>query len=304
MKRLINLIILSLVLLTACNKEEIRPTEIKVEIESVSGSRARFTVAPESSHAYYSYVLVKESDPNYNESTTAICNNEILEMVKALPFFESGSFTDIFCFRGSRQFTMNMLEDDKDFKFIVFQINPKTYKLIGNPVVCNFHTKPVPDRDLHFDVNFDGDMLTITPSDDHLTYVWEYEESELISDIYVFAPYYLYKVVEMYQEYGFLDMLYMQGPSEWDFSLENNMNDGTEYTIAISGCEEGEFTTPVTVVRFLYHPGNIELLEVSEGSYDKSSSEPQSELVLRYSQHQNPIPCITTGHLRGARNNR
>lgn len=304
MKKLFNLIILSLALLTACNKEEIRPTEIKIQLESVSGSRARFTVATASSRAYYSYVLVKEGDPNYNETATAICTDEIVKMVEALPYFETGSFTDIFCFRGSRQFTMNLLEDDKEFKFIIFQLNPKTHNIIGDPVVCTFHTKPVPDRDLHFDVNFDGELLTITPSDDNLTYVWEYEESELISEQYIFAPFYLYKVVEMYQEYGFLDMLYMQGPSIWDFSLENNMDDGTEYTIAISGCEEGEFTTPVTVVRFRYHPGNIEILEVSEGSYDKSISEPQAELFLRYSQHQNPAPCTTTGYHHGARNSR
>lgn len=304
MKRLSLLIILSLILLTACKKEELLPTTIKVQLESVSGSRARFTVAPASSRAYYSYILLKEGEMYYNDPVTSVCNDMIKHMLDALPYFENESFTDIFCFTGSRQFTMNMMDDDKDFKFIVYQINPKTYKLIGDPVVCTFHTKPVPDRDLHFDVDFDGDILTITPTDDDLTYIWEYEESELIKDIYVFTSYYLYKVVEMYQEYGFLDWMYMQGPSVWDFSLANNMNDGTEYTIAISGCEDGEFTTPVTVARFRYHPGNIELLEVSEGSYDKSISGPQPEWLLRYSQHQNPIPCITTGHLRGARNNR
>ena len=302
MKRLSIFIILSLLLLTACNKEEIRPTEIKVQLESVSGSRARFTVATASSRAYYSYVLVKESDPNYNEEATTICDDEITRMVNELPNFETGTFTDIFCFRGSRQFNLNMLEDDKDFKFIVFQINPKTYKLIGDPVVCTFHTKPIPDRDLQFDVHFDGDVLTITPSDENLTYVWDYEESELINDIYGFATLYLYKVVEMYMEYGFLEMFYKQDQSIWYFDIEDNMDDGTEYTLAISGCEEGEFTTPITIVKFRYHPGNIEVLEISEGSYEKSISGSRAELFLRYSQHQNPIPYTKKGHLRGAQN--
>lgn len=304
MKRLSIFIILSMVLLTACNKEEVRPTEIKVQLESVSGSRARFTVAPASSRAYYSYILAKEGDEYYNEPVTAVCNDMIQHMVEALPYFENSSFTDIFCFTGSRQFTMNMLDDNTNFKFIVYQINPKTYKLIGEPVVCTFHTNPIQDRDLHFDVDFDGDILTITPSDDNLTYVWEYEETELVSDIYVTASYFLYKVVEMYQEYGFLDWLYDQGTCMWDFSFENNMDDGSEYTLAICGCEDGEFTTMVTAVKFRYHPGNIELLEVSEGSYVKSISGPQPELLWRYSQHRNPNPCIKTGHLRGARNSR
>jgi len=271
MKRLFNLIILSLVLLVSCNKEEIRPTEIKVQVESVTGSRARFTVATANQHAYYSYVIVKQDDPNFNSPAAVICNNRIQEMVSELPNFETGSFTDIFCYRGSRQFNVRLLEDDKDFKFIVFQINPKKYELIGEPVVSNFHTKPVPDRNLNFEILFDGDILRITPSDENLTYVWDYEESEMINDIYGSASYYLYRVVEMYLEYGFLDMFYKDDQSIWYFGMEDEMTDGTEYTIAISGCEEGEFTTPVTVVRFRYHPNNIELLEITEDGNDKQA---------------------------------
>lgn len=304
MKRLFNLFFLSLVLLAACNKEEIRPTTIKVQIESVSGSRARFTVVTESSRAYYSYIIVREDEPNFNAPATAICDEEIENMVKALPFFENGSFTDIFCFRGSRQLTMRLLEDDKDYKFIVFQINPKTYKLIGDPVVCNFHTKPVPDRDLHFEIEHEGDILTITPSDDNLTYIWGCEESEMISDIYGFVPYYLYRIVEMYQEYGFLDILYDQGPIILDLSMESNLHSGTEYTLAISGCEESELTTPVKVVKFRYQSGNIEFLEVTEESLDELISEPQSVSNLRYSQHQIPIPCTMREYPHGAQNGR
>lgn len=293
MKRLFNLIILSLVLLVSCNKEEIRPTEIKVQVESVTGSRARFTVATASSRAYYSYVILKQDDPNFNSSATVICNDKIQEMVNELPHYETGSFTDIFCYRGSRQFNVRLLEDDKDYKFIAFQINPKKYELIGEPVVCDFHTKPVPDRNLNFEILFDGDILRITPSDENLTYVWDYEESEMINDIYGSAPYYLYRVVEMYLEYGFLDMFYKQDQSVWYFDMEDNMKDGTEYTIAISGCEEGEFTTPVTVVRFRYHPGNIEQLEVTEEGHDKLSSpkcasnkKPKPRISVKTGQNQ------------------
>ena len=293
MKRLYIFIILSLVLLTSCNKEEIRPTEIKVQVESVTGSRARFTVATASSRAYYSYVIVKQDDQNYNSPASVICNDKIKEMVSELPYYETGSFTDVFCFRGSRQFNVRLLEDDKDYKFIAFQINPKKYELIGEPVVCNFHTKPVPDRDLHFEVNFEGDVLRITPSDENLTYVWDYEESEMINNIYGYASYYLYRVVEMYLEYGFLDMFYKEDQSIWYFGMEDEMTDGTEYTIAISGCEEGEFTTPVTVVRFRYHPNNIEVLEITEDGNDKLShpkcadnKEPKPRILVKNGQDQ------------------
>ena len=270
MKRLLNLIILSLVLFTGCNKDELLPTKINVQLESVSGSRARFTVAPENPHAYYTYVLVYQGDSLFNAPAVDICNQEIRRMEDSFEYFESGSYTDVFCYRGSRQFSMESLASDVEFKFIVFQINPKTHELIGDPTVCGFRTKHVPTRDLHFDVNFEYDILQITPSDDNFTYIWQFEESEMINNIYGDPVQYIYKTVGMYQEYGFLEYYYSQGESVWDLSMESNMVDGREYTLIICGCEESEFTTPATIVIFKYHPGNIEVLEVIEGNEEES----------------------------------
>lgn len=264
MKRQFILIVLSLFLLAGCQKGELLPTEIKVKAESVSGSRARFTVAPANSRAYYSYVLVGSNDENFDKAAIDLCYDEIQRMEESMDYFDNGSFTDIFCYQGNRQLTMKMLASDMDFKFIVFQINPKTHELLGEPIVCEFHTKPVPERDLHFQVDFVADELHITPSDDNLTYFWSYDETEMIYDTYSSASNYLYSMAGMYQEYGFMDYFYYQGPCVWYLSLEDNMKDGTEYTLVIAGCENGEFTTKVTIVKFRYHPGNIEVLDVIE----------------------------------------
>ena len=266
MKRQLTLIVLCLSLLAGCQKEELLPTEIKVKAESVTGSRARFTVAPANSHAYYSYVLVSSNEENYDKPTTSICYDEIKRMEESMQYFENGSFTDIFCYQGNRQLTMKTLASDKDFKFIVFQINPQTHKLIGEPIVCEFHTLPVQQRDLHFQVYFVGDELHITPSDDNLTYFWDYDETEMIYDVHRSASNYLYTLAGMYQEYGFMEYYYYQGPCTWRLSLDDNISDGTEYTLVIAGCEEGEFTTVPTIVKFRYHPDHIDVLEVIEGN--------------------------------------
>lgn len=266
MKRQLTLIVLSLFLLAGCQKEELLPVEIKVEVESVTGSRARFTVAPANSRAYYSYVLLSRNDENYDKPAVSICNDEILWMEECLQYFENGSFTDAFCYQGNRQLTMKMLASDMDFKFIVFQINPKTHKLIGEPVVIEFHTNIIPQRDLHFQVDFVADELHITPSDDNLTYFWDYDETDMIYDTYNGAANYLYSLAGMYQEYGFMDYYYYKGPCVWYLSLEDDIIDGTEYTLVIAGCEDGEFTTETTIVKFRYHPDHIEVLEVIEGN--------------------------------------
>lgn len=251
-------------LLAGCGQENILRTEIKVKLESVGGSRARFSVTPENPHAYYSYVLVSSKEDDYNASEFDICIEEIQRMEEAFSQLQSGNFLDAFCFQGSRQINLNAIYDDTDFKFIVFQIHPETHEILGNPVVTEFRTNPVPERDLSFEVNFEGELLTITPSNNNLTYFWQFKESDQIYNDYGTATYYLYSVAGMYLEYGFMEMLYSHGSVEWNFAMENNMHDGTEYSLIISGCEEGELTTPATVVKFLYHPGHIEILEIFE----------------------------------------
>ena len=49
-----------------------------------------------------------------------------------------------------------------------------------------------------------------------------------------------------------------------EIKVEAESIDGTEYTLVIAGCEEGELTTAATVVRFIYHPDNIEMLSIEE----------------------------------------
>ena len=265
MKRILSILVLSLLLFAGCQKEELRPTEIKVKVETVTGTRVRFTVAPTNPHAYYGYIIINANDGSYDNSLTEICKEEIELMEDAYANFEGASFLDVFFYRGSRQFSIGALYDDIDYKLIVFQINPKTHELIGEPISTSFHTKPVPARDLHFDISSEGDVISITPSDDNLSYVWQYEESDMIYHQYGAATSYLYSVVGMYQEYGFLDYYYFTGPSELDLLHENNMEDGTQYTLVICGCEEGELTSVSTIVKFIYHPGNIQVLSIEEG---------------------------------------
>jgi hypothetical protein len=264
MKRLLLFIVLSLLLFAGCQREELLPTEIKVKMESLTSSRARFTVAPANPHAYYTYILVSEQEETFDKPAAEICKNEILDMEDAMAYFQNNDFLDIYFYQGSRQFNIGSLHDDLDFKFIVFQINPKTHELLGEPVVTPFHTKPATHQYLQFQVDAEGDLMTITPSDDNITYFWQYEEDDLIYSNYGGATSYLYSIAGMYQEYGFMDWSYYSGPTVIDFSLESDMQDGVLYTLVICGCEEGEFTTISTIVKFRYQPGNIEVLEILE----------------------------------------
>lgn len=267
MKRHLLLLAFAVLALASCSKEGTEPTTLKVEIESVTGSRARFTIAPEDKKAYYTYTYVNANESSFNDSPVDICLREIEHMEDNYPYFQYGSFTDVYCYRGSRQLTISSLVDDLDFRLIVFQIDPETHSLLGDPVVVPFHTKPVPQRDLHFDVSFSGDTLTIVPSDATLPYLWTYENTELITENYFFPASYIYSLASMYIEYGFIESECSMGTVRYNFADEiRELQDGELYTFIASGCEEGEFTTGLYVLTFRYHPHNIEVVEIDDGT--------------------------------------
>ncbi len=268
MKRTLYFILLLTALVSCTNKAE-QPADVKLNLEYVGGSRARFSVAVSNMDAIYTFLNMGEHSDNFHQPDDVAARHEIARMeesyeeAKALMTDNKWSnFTDFFFFRGSRQFTMNSLTPDTDFRFVIFQIHPKTHQLIGEPLSIDYHTKPVAERDLNFDLSFDGDVLTIVPSDDHLTYFWDYENEDIVKETYFFPNNFTYSLVGMYQEYGFLDSELSKGTDTWDFTAQDNtLNEGERCILVIAGCEDGEFTTDVKALLFRYQKGNIEVLD-------------------------------------------
>ncbi len=258
------LLLASLVLLlVSCGKDiTTEESEFRVELTYVGASRARITVAAMNMKAYYSYILMSPQEAYFSASAKEAIDAEIPFLENAVTYFENTNFLDAFCYRGSRQFTFSGIGDDTDYRFILFQINPKTHEIIGDPIEVFYHTRPLPRRDLTFSVEIEDSALRITPSDNALTYLWDYELSETIADNYFFPQSYLYDLAAMYYEYGFLESNLSQGFEYWDFDLNDSMTAEQEYTLVIAGCEEAEFTTPPMQLRFIWHkPGQVEVVE-------------------------------------------
>lgn len=258
------LVFISLVFLfVSCGKDKTTvESEFRVELTYVGATRVRITVAAMNMKAYYSYIQLSPQEENYLSPAKEAIKDEVKFLEDAITYFENTTFTDAFCYRGSRQFTFTGIGNDTDYRFILFQINPKTHELIGEPVEVSYHTKPLPRRDLTFEVGIEDSSLRITPSDNSLTYFWDYELSETIADDYYFPQYFLYSLAGMYYEYGFLESELSQGPEFWDFDLNDKIAPEQEYTLVIAGCEEAEFTTPPMQIRFVWHgPNDIEVVE-------------------------------------------
>ena len=250
-------------LFVSCGKDKTTAeSEFRVELTYVGASRVRITVAAMNMKAYYSYVQLSPQEEYYSSSAKEVIKDEVEFFEHAVSYFEDTSFLDAFCYQGSRQFTFSGVGDDTDYRFILFQIHPKTHELIGEPIDISYHTKPLPRRNLTFEVEVEDSSLRITPSDNSLTYLWDYELSETIADNYYFPQSYLYNLAGMYYEYGFLDSELSQGPEFWDFDLNDKIDLEQEYTLVIAGCEEAEFTTHPMQLRFVWHgPNDVEVVE-------------------------------------------
>lgn len=263
MKRF-TLLALALCLFVSCQKyRNDVVAEFKVEMNSLSGTRARFTVGALNPRAYYTYWLVGQYDEKYNQDPLSFCRDMVVQMEETMPYVKDASFTDVFCFQGSRQFTLS-LQSDMDFKIYVFQLHPRTHEILGDVIVQTFHTLYVPRRDLHFEFQVEGDELTIIPSSNEYTYYWDYEETAVIDANYGFPLSYLENTITMFDEYGFLENMYSKGPETWDFALDKTMRPGEEDTLLVCGCENGDITSGHVEVYFRYNPGKVEILEIRD----------------------------------------
>ena len=261
MKRFLSIFCLGILLLSCSKGRSVTESEFRVELTYLGGSRVRITVGAMNIKSYYSYLQLSSQEDYFSAPAEEAIANSVRFWEESLPYYERGSFTDIFCYRGSRLFSITGIRPDSDYRFILFQIHPKTHKLIGKPIELFYHTRPIPSRDLGFEVSFEESRIHITPSDNSLSYFWDYESSEIIRDKYFFPQEYLYKLVEMYSEYGFLDGELSKGRDFWDLDQDDKLTPETEYTLVIAGCEDDEFTTHPMQLRFIWHgPGEVEVV--------------------------------------------
>ena len=66
----------------------------------------------------------------------------------------------------------------------------------------------------------------------------------------------------MYWEYGFLDSMVDTGSISWNFATQDrDMVEGEQCSLSVAGIDEnGEFTTELTTVDFIYRKNGIEVI--------------------------------------------
>lgn len=263
MKR-IAFICLALALLSGCSKEKIVSTSctFDLKIDWVKGTKVQFTVTPGNPDACYCYGVMSADQPQAAWSDTELVEwqlgwiTDIYNSLKGTG--EAGSFADMFCYKGPRTIKQTKLSSGVDFVLLVFQINPQTKEAIGPLYRLPFSTLPVTKEDLFFTIHPEENGFTIIPSDPERTWFWDFETDEKIRDVFSDAYFFYYSVLDLYEEYDFLENLLYKGPSGLTLpAITSDLPDGVQYTLAMSGCAGGEINSDVYYAKFTIKSGKI-----------------------------------------------
>ena len=261
------LALMAVLLTLGCSKDKIstRPCRFDLQVDWVKGSRAQITITPEDPAACYVCGLMydRQIQDNLSDKEQMAAQLQWMEHAfqSALEQHPDATFQDMFCYKGVRSIRETQLSPDIDYRLVVFQVNPATHEAIGDVLYsADFHTRPIPESDCTFRIQYSGSTLRILPSNQD-TWFWEYDLASRLTGVYGSPYFFYYSIIDMYDQYGFLDYNLCQGPAEWVFPRDDrSIREDEPYTLALSGCADDEITTPVYYADFILRNGQLEFL--------------------------------------------
>ena len=239
-------------LLPGCTAREVLVTKavsLGLEIENVTGSKVAFSITPGNENASYIFFCVsenhsdfdlpeKEAAQRYLTFLTDSPNQNQTERIQ--PAMEN--FSDNCCYRGSRRLKITLLSSNTLYKVLLFQVNPKTRAIIGDVVSETFRTKEVPQKQMNFQMGVERNTLIITPSDHDRTYFWSFDRVTRIYDDYAGIYFFLYSMLDMYEEYGFAEHILSKGTVRYEIPIDQ-LWEGEDYCVCAIGYEDGEINS-------------------------------------------------------------
>lgn len=269
-------ILAGLALLAACKSEDktiVTPATLSVKVNTVGASKVNFSVTSSNPDAAYIFIGIGAFEDWWYSWSDMQVAQDYLRQIKSLDDeyakdkTQFSNFQDRYCYKGNRSFRYQFLGRDMDYRLIVFQVDPFKRELIGEPASTTFHTEVMPHVELDFQVDVQGDVLTITPSDNDVTYYWDYESDDYFwGDMASSVYYYLYMVTDMYEEYGFMDQMVSKGPETYVFSAnDKGMVEGETIILSAVAYVNHELADDPKMWSFEYHknPGKSILRAVN-----------------------------------------
>lgn len=248
-------------LLASCSEKTVtvtKPVGLSLHIDEVKGTKIILTITSDNPDAYYSYCLWNEltGSPEALLAYLTETAESDYEVRKSNDALKIASFADLNCYRGTRTLRATSLNPDSDYTVLVFQLNPTTHERIGEILVETVHTKPVDRRPLEFEFRLQGETITIIPSDRDRTYFWDYDTQKQMYDNYFWPFGWYYTLIDMYEQYGFMENLLSKGTEVYDASGDH-FEENEICSLIACAYEEGELTSDYVEVVFIYRNGSL-----------------------------------------------
>ena len=261
MRKRIIILALGLLSLAACSEKltvVTTPVGMSLSVDEVKSSKVIFTITTDNPDAYYSYCLwntVNGQTEALIDYLTSLAEDDY-QRKQENGVLQIASFADLNCFRGTRTIRAINLQPDADFVLLVFQLNPQTHEVIGKVLSEPIHTKAVTITPLDFEFVYEGKTITVIPSDPDRTYFWQYDSQRAMYDNYIWPFGWFSSLVDMYEQYAFMDHLTSKGTVVYDAGRDN-IKEGEILSVLAVAYEDGEMTSEYVEDSFQYRDGRF-----------------------------------------------
>lgn len=258
---------LGLLSLVACTEKAIvvtTPMNMSLTVNEVKSTKVIFTITADNPDAYYTYCLWNEMSGSLEgliDYLTTMAEEDYRQKTEN-EAIKIASFADLNCYRGTRTIRATRLTPDCDFTLLAFQLNPVTHEVIGPIRSESIHTKPAENRPLDFQFRFEGKRITVVPSDSNRPYYWAFDTQQAMYDNYLWPYGWLYSLIDMYEQYDFMDLLTSRGSVVYDAGRDS-LKEGELYSVLAVAYENGEMTSDYVEKSFRYENGQF--LPLSSG---------------------------------------
>lgn len=262
MKKLVFIFSIVMSLAVSCRKIDfvISDDPFIIEVKNVCARSVWVDIFPENNDFYYYYDIVSDekfskfdSDADFIRSVDA--NNRDLYDLLMENDYSDDSFEELMLYRSAvleAYYGNNvLLEPEKDYILYAYAYD-QNINAIETLYKVRFTTPKEVKSDNTFVVSLEGDYITVTPSNDD-QYIFDFAlETELNKSYYGNPLYYFNQMIEVYEQYGFIDNVLSKGTdTDYLFDYYTSVEDGEKIYVMVAGYDNG-FTTDISVHEAVY----------------------------------------------------
>lgn len=261
MKKILLILSVILSLAVSCRKVDfvIGDNPFTIEVKNIYARAVWVDILPENNDFYYFYDIISLDDFSKYDSDIEFVrsvDSEKRELYELLvEYGYTDPFEEIMLYRSAllEPYYGNdvLLEPETEYYLYAFAYD-KNMNVIETLHKVKFKTPKEVHSDNTFTVALNGDYVTVTPSNND-QYLFDFAtQSELHASYYDMPEYYFNQMIEVYEQYGFMDKMVSTGEdTDYLFDYYTSIADGEKIYVMVAGYENG-LTTDVSIHEFTY----------------------------------------------------